>query len=197
MRHKAVRYSVLSQLFLYLFVGLCMIINPHFLTQSDEGGISNYGLYAKTVVPYSLGLGLSGILVLRVVKHLPHDNLQYKSLKRALTAVGIMYLLVLLSTYPYHVSNTFKDIHLLMSTALLASEMSVGIWAMKTIGKDKLGLKLFVMQIIGFALVFLVLGGFLHILMVAELVAGLPFAAILIKTMNLIDLERPSLHSSK
>jgi len=187
--YKVVRYILLGQLSLFGFLLVCLLLIPHFLLAPNEGGVSNYGLYAKTVVPYSLAFGLCGLLTLVSARFLPKELPAYAAVKRALISLGFLLIAVLLSTYPYKVNNTFNEIHIYAGSALAFLEMGLGLWFAAVLVRNIKNILLLVIQLTGFGLGILTHFGLIHILFVSELVTSLAFGALLIRTIITLSNE--------
>src|SRR5687768_5459989 len=59
-----------SQLALAGALAVCVPLMPDFLFSSTMGGVSNYGVHARTVVPYSAGIVISAGLLLTAAARL-------------------------------------------------------------------------------------------------------------------------------
>jgi len=181
MGNKAVRYLLLGQVSLFGFTLLCVLLIPHFLLERNEGGVSNYGLYAKTVVPYTLAFGLCGLLTLWSARFIAKEN---KAFKTALASLGILLIAALLSTYPYKINDTFNTIHVDIGIALAFLELGLGAWFALFLARDIKNIVLFAIQLIGFILGILTHFGAIHILFVTELLTSLAFGIILVRTAS-------------
>lgn len=176
---KAARYVLASQLSLYAYLLICFLLLPKFLLQSNEGGVSNYGVHALTVVPYSLAFWLSGLLLL-AAGYSVNRRPAARTLRRVLLLLGVLTLLVLLTTYPYKLNRVFDDLHIWAAVLLFVTEMLVGIWLVGQQRRSFLALALFTVQLAGFVLSGLTLFGYLHILFLAQLINNVSFSALLV-----------------
>jgi len=184
-RHAAVRYVWLSQLSLWACLTVCTILMPHFLFERNEGGVSNYGVHALTVVPYSLAFGLGGTFLLMAAYHLPTlREIPRHRLQFVLAMLGCLLLLVLLTTYPYKVNKFYNQLHIYTSTALFVVELLTAIWMALRLAPDRIKLSLFTMQVFGSALSLLTLVGVLHVLFISQFIVGVSFGALLVRTMS-------------
>jgi hypothetical protein len=188
MDNKAVRYVLLGQVSLFGFLFVCLMLIPHFLLESNEGGVSNYGLYAKTIVPYTLAFGLCGLLTLLAMRFIPHEISHYKALKMALASLGVLLIAVLLSTYPYKVNDTLNAVHVYVGTALAFLELGLGTWFTLVLARDAKNIAFLALQVIGFVLGILTHFGVIHILFVTELLTSLAFGVILVRTVDRLTL---------
>lgn len=180
-RPKLVHYVVLSQLSLYGFLLVCTALMPQFLLERNEGGASNYGIHALTVVPYSLAFGLGGSFLLRAAHVMPH-HASHEKLKQVLALLGILLWFVLLTTYPYKLNSFFDSVHILATIALTVAELAVGSWFALNLFRDSMNIALLGTILLGCLLALFTLLGFLHTLLIAQLITGLSFAAVMIRT---------------
>jgi hypothetical protein len=153
------------------------------LFEANEGGVSNYGLYAKTFVPYTLGFCLSGALTL-----LASRFITYKPLKLSLILIGVLLLVVLCSTYPYKVSQTLDDVHQTLGTILVVVELVMATWFSFFLARNRINIIILTIQSIGFILALLTHFSLIHVLFVAELLTTLSFGLLLIRTVA--DVEK-------
>lgn len=175
-----VRLILLAQLCLFVCVVICVLLIPHFLFESNEGGVSNYGTYAKTIIPYTLGFGICGLLTIRaaVVSAGTH------TVRRLLFILGILYLLVLCSTYPYKHNTLYSNLHHTAGAALVLYTVAYGAWLLVCKPRSVVPLALFTAQLIGFLLAVLTYVSIVHVLFIAELLESTAFGALLVVTTN-------------
>jgi hypothetical protein len=190
--HNSVRLLLFAQLSLFFFLFICFMLIPHFLLESNEGGISNYGTYAKTVVPYTLAFGLGGLLTIRAAKSLPKRMSRHQALYWVLSITGGLYLLVLLSTYPYKLNKTFDNIHTYAGFALAVFGMMTAFWFALVLARNFLNLVLLSAQTAGFILAILNYLGYVHLLFVAELLTGTAFGALLVRGVGYVTSNKRS-----
>src|ERR1022692_3422431 len=105
---KVTKLLVLSQVTLMAPIILCVAIMPHFLFESNEGGMSNYGVHASTIVFYTLALLLSAIFLILASRALGQAR-DYQLIKTVFVITACSLLLVLITTYPYQHSSTFSN----------------------------------------------------------------------------------------
>jgi len=183
MRHKSAVYALLGQLSLFGFLLVCMLLKPHFLFESNEGGISNYGLYAETVIPYTLAFGLGGLLTMRAALALPEGTDHYKALKIALGVLGLLLIVAMFSTYPYKLNTVFNDTHKYASVFLTFSEVTLGVWFAGFLARNIKSLMILSVELLGFLMGVLTYYGLIHILFIAEIVTGMAFGLLLVRTV--------------
>lgn len=191
--HQSTRLLLLGQLSLFICLCICVALIPHFLFEPDEGGTSNYGTYVKTIIPYTIGFGICAICSIRAAYSLPKSLPSRKILSQMLVILGILYLLALLSTYPYKLNITFGNIHKYVSTSLVVYSLATGIWLVLTKTRHRVEILLLCTQAIGFLLGALTYFGTLHTLFIAESLESVAFGALLVSGMHtLTSQHQPS-----
>lgn len=186
MKHEITRSLLLGQLCLFFFLLICFLLIPHFLLEQNEGGVSNYGLYARTIIPYTLGFGLCGLFTISAARRIPNKPSAYLWLKRLLTLLGAMYIAALVSTYGYKVNRVLDDAHIYASFALVATQLVLGAWFAASLVPGGVNYILAAIQYIGFVLVALNYFGLIHTLFLAELLTSLAFGVLLVRTTSLL-----------
>jgi hypothetical protein len=181
---KAVHYVLCGQLSLFVFWGVCLLLMPHFLLERDEGGMSNYGVYLKTVVPYSLALGLCGLCILRAASLIRSNTHTQKILRRYLYLIGIGLLLVLVSTYLYKRNTLLADVHIGIAIVLLLIELVAGWWFAWVLAKNSGNAFLFILQFAGSLLILSSAVGPVHMLLAAQLGTNLAFGILMFRAMT-------------
>jgi hypothetical protein len=159
---------------------------PHFLFERNEGGMSNYGVHAKTVVSYSFALGLSGIFTVKAASLVNQKKEITKTLRKLLVVLGLSSIVVLLSTYPYKIDTLLADIHIGISILLFAFEVIASIWFVRTLSRNWINAVLLGVQTLGFLLILGSAIGIVHILLLAQLVASLAFGIFLVRAVSRI-----------
>lgn len=175
MPRAATRYIVWSQVGFYTFITICTIISPEFLFERNEGGMSNYGVHAKTVIPFTLAF-LSSMVLVAMAAHVLSRRIK---LKVILYAFSILLLLVMLSTYPYKVNDFYRQLHIVTGILLVSFETVVSIWLATAI-RDHIATILLAFQVVGSVLALLTLVGVFHILFITQIITGVAFGALLV-----------------
>jgi hypothetical protein len=184
-RQRAIRYAFLSQLSLWGFLTVCTILMPHFLFERNEGGVSNYGVHALTVVPYTLAFGLGGSLMLAAARTIPQNiKTSRREVQIVLSTLGCLLLLVLLTTYPYKVNRSLDNLHIFTSILFFVAELFAAVWIVTRLVADRANITLLTIQIFGSLLSLLTLMGRLHVLFISQFVVGLSFGWLLVRTLS-------------
>jgi len=175
------RLVLLGQLSLFAFLFVCFLFNPHFLLESNEGGVSNYGVYARTIVPYTLAFGGCGVLTLWAARLVPEASREQRQLRLWLALFGLLYLAVLVTTYPYKINHAFDGVHIVAGVVLLVAELAAGAWFALARPRNTANIALLGALLFSFTLAALTFFGRLHILFIAELATSAAFGALLFR----------------
>jgi hypothetical protein len=188
MAHSTVvaRHMLFAQLGLFAGLFVCFLLIPHFLLESNEGGVSNYGTYLKTVVPYTLGLGICGISTIRAAGTLPAATVSRYLLQWSLRILGLLYLLVLLSTYPYKLNIIFDTIHQYVGVTLVLYMLALSVWLALVFVRGTVNILLLISESVGFLLATATYFNLIHILFIAELLMSAAFGVLLVRTADML-----------
>lgn len=175
----------LSQLCPAIGIVLCTVLMPHFLFERNEGGMSNYAVHLRTVIPYTLAfVSSSSFLVLGAdaLKNIDAVEHHVTAFRRSIYVLAVLLLLGLLSTYPYQHSNALTNIHIATALIIFWYELIFSIWMVMVIAQTRVDRSLLLLQFVGFAFGILTNVGALHILFITQIVTGLAFGILLIRT---------------
>lgn len=181
---SAVRLLAYAQTALFLGLAICLSLLPHFLFESNEGGISNFGTHATTIVPFSFGFAVCGLLTIQASFSLPRGIASYKDMRGALFILGLLYLVVLSSTYPYKVNHVLDTFHVYASVALIIWNMVLGTWLALFAARDRINGALLCIQYVAFAFAVLTYVGTVHTLFIVECGVSAAFGILLLRSMH-------------
>ncbi len=177
-RWSARRLVVGSQAVLGLTMLVCLALMPRFLFSSNMGGSSNYGVHARTVLPYTVGIVVSALLLLRAARVLIRQGNRRLGIVAGTSSVLI--LVDLLSTYPYKLSGTLSAVHYGCGVVLAVGEL-IGAIVVVRLQRDPAGHVAVAVMLAGFLALVLTFFGALHVLFAAELTTAAAFGAVLIR----------------
>ncbi len=177
-----IKYLVISQLALALSLIICLILIPHFLFSKNEGGMSNYGIHLKTVIPYSLGFILASFYSIRAALTIKTKRTSMRQLKAMLLIYAGVLLLILLTTYGYKTNIYLKNTHITVTIITFWFEMLSAVWLIRTFLVDRLNIILVGCQFIALVIGSLTFLGQLHVLFVSQLITITAFGLILIRS---------------
>ena len=172
------RDVALGQISFAAFIAICVALHPGFVFNSNEGGLSNYGVHAKTVVPYTLALALAAGFTLRAAR-INHRSRSSHRFERVLNTYGALTLLTLVTTYGYTLNKPLKDLHVGVGVVITVFEFAASVWMYREIKSLHF---VFAAGLVGFALAIVTFFGALHVLFLTQLLIGGAFALLLIRT---------------
>jgi hypothetical protein len=181
-----VRFVAAGQIGFALFIALCVALSPHYVLKANEGGISNFGVHLRTIVPYSIALLLPAAFTYAASRLVAPANSRLRHIQIILGAYSALILLTLLTTYTYKIDEPFKVVHIGVGAIITIFEMGATLWMYRQLHALLAAL---VVQVIGFVLATLTIFGALHLLFVTQILVGVPFAWFLVRTC-------PTLNSS-
>jgi hypothetical protein len=172
------RLLAFGQIAFFGFLVLCFAIDPVFL--KTEGGVSNYGVHAATIIPYTLAFGSCAVMTTLAARQLKGG----RTLRIALYALAVLLLAVLVSTYPYKINGTLDEIHQLVSQALFVYELGFGAYLTFGIRSERLTICLFSIQFLASLAALLTVLGVFHLLFVSQILTGAAFSALQLRAMQ-------------
>jgi len=176
------RYLLISQLSLLLDLAICLILIPHYLFARNEGGMSNYGIHLRSVVPYSLSFLVAAYYVLKAALTIKARSVTLRRLRLLLVGYGIIFLLILITTYGYKTNTFLKDTHIVVTIITFWFELLSAIWLCKAFLSDKLNISLLVCQFIALIIGSLTFFGAFHLLFTSQLITIITFGVILVRS---------------
>lgn len=176
---RPARDVAIGQMGFALLIAVCVALRPSLVLKANEGGISNFGVHAATVVPYTLALGLPAVFSATAARGLRDVPARARRLRTTLLCYSALITLTLLSTYPYRLDRTLTDLHDALGIVLTLFESVVSVWMCYVLGRFRLVLSA---QLAGLVVGGLTMSGVLHVLFVSEMVSGLAFAFLLVLT---------------
>jgi hypothetical protein len=179
-------YIVRGELAYLFFVIVSVALHPGFVLTSNEGGMSNYGLHIKTAVPYTLALALLALYSQRAAMAYANGDRRVRRLGLVLTSYSAVLLLILLSSYIYSLDVGLKDVHFALGTVLVVLVGAASLWMFRAWPLSATSSLLLLVQLAGDSLALLTAVGDLHLLFLAEMLANLGFAGLLIRTSRQI-----------
>lgn len=173
------RDQFIAQLPIFAGVAICTALMPRYLFSTDMGGVSNYGVFARTSVMYSAGVVLTSLLQWRATS--PVETPRQVRASAKIVSLGL--LANLATTYRYHHGGLWEATHTTTAIALALLEVALGFHLAIRLarGPARAGsLGLLLTGFVGLALTYF---GALHVLFVAELLTGVGFATALVAAM--------------
>jgi hypothetical protein len=144
--------------------------------------MSNYGVHARTVVPYTIAFLLCSICIGQAGRLLPSSTRILRHFRYGLFAAAALFFLVLLTTYGYKTNTFFQDLHIAVTIGIFWFQTLLALWMAWGVLKDARSLTIFAIEFIGFVLAFLTFINVLHVLFVAQIITGAAFGTLLVRT---------------
>lgn len=166
-----------GQVAFFTFTALCVALHPGFVLKANEGGISNYGIHLKTVIPYSLAFATPSVMSLRAARRLHVTEGAAFPLRGALRLYAALLVTTLVTTYPYSLNDALKDLHDAVGVAVVVFEMVTGALIVRALHR---GRAVLAVEFAGFVVGAITFVGAWHLLFVAQIVTGVAFAVILV-----------------
>jgi hypothetical protein len=179
-----VRFVAAGQIGFALFIALCVALSPHYVLKANEGGISNFGVHLRTIVPYSIALLVPAALTYAASRLVVPVDARPRYLQIILVAYSALILLTLLTTYTYKIDEPLKVVHVGVGAIITIFEMGATLWMYREL---HVLLAVLVVQVIGFVLATLTIFGALHVLFATQIAVGVPFAWFLVRTCRVLN----------
>ncbi len=162
---------------------LAVSLHPEFVLRWNEVGLSNYGVHLRTVVPYTLALGLGGGSALMSARSMVASNRTGRHLRFILNVYGTLVLLILASTYGYRLNPSLRLVHVTINvvTALFLSGASTWLFVRILSRSSTFWL---VVQLTGFVLAVVDFLNLLHVLFIAQLLIGVGFGVLVVRAVR-------------
>ena len=161
------------------FLAVGVALHPGFVLKRDEGGISNYGIHLKTVIPYTLAFVGCAVCSLRAARLYRWSGGVARGLRYLLVTYSSLLLLTLVSTYGYSRDVGLKDVHLAVGVVTVSFELLAAVWMFLQLRGGWDGLFL-VVQVAGSVVAGLTFLGALHLLFLGQAVAAVGFGCLLV-----------------
>ncbi len=177
-RAKTIHFLLAGQITLWAGLLVSFILSPGIAR--DNEGISTFGIYAKTILPYGLGFLACGYFTLAAAHAVEYRDHKTAFFVRALLLLVFLLLGVLLT--PYSVNSLFSWSHTIIAAALFMCELMLAVWFMY-LHSDALNWLLFALQFTGSLLAAFSLLHLLNYMLAGQLMAQLAFWVLLDRTV--------------
>ncbi len=135
------RYIVYSQLCFFMGMLFCIFIKPKGL--AANAGISYYGTFIKTVLPYATGILGSAYFTFRIAKSLYKSS--YTFVRNALFVISIFSIGIVIT--PYSVNSFLNWTHTILGSVIFILQLLLSGWLIKTIRGNSNMLILWVLEL--------------------------------------------------
>lgn len=164
------------------FAGLlvCVALAPHLVLKAHEVGVSNFGVHATTVVPYSVAFVGTVVGLARAARHVrrPYSG--------AYLACALCYLAALVTTYPYHLDAALRVLHDTTAIVTLVVSFALGVAALAC---ERRLAPVLALHLLGLALGAATLVGAWHLLLLAQVSTSVAFSVEAAVLAQLVSIE--------
>ncbi len=178
MKPAAARYAVYAQACLYIGLIFCIVIRPKGLT--INGGISYYGIYLETIIPYVFALLGASFFCIKAAGQCVESDL--KPMKYSLTIVGILVIGVMVT--PDSISVFMDDAHQAFGIALFVLQLLLSSWLIMQLRRAALTVVFTTVELAGGIASFIWLYPSHGYLLESQVVFQAGFGALLIYASN-------------
>jgi len=178
---EALRYLRLSGAAFAATVTACVCLQPGDVM--THNGLSFYGNFQQTLLPYGLGLGLTALALLRASQHMPQAAVG-RGLRLSLSAMAAALLGVVVT--PSFAQNwLIQLLHVLFAAMVFVLQLAVS-WRATHLRTGQLDHWLFRVQLGALAVAMLSFGTFgaLSLMLPAQALAIASFGALLLRTLQ-------------
>ena len=188
MRNKAIRNLLYSQISFFVAIVVCFIILPDIVHAND--GLSYFANHRTTVLPYSLGLFLSGLFIFRASQAIPTKTWSLNLIANGLRAMVIFLPFVILTPIAFNLFLYW--VHVIFTTVVFVMEFTVSIWmAMAWFNGWRTAL-LLVVQSVASAVSMLSVPSILNLQTASQLTFEVAFGILLISSMAHLLHKQPA-----
>jgi hypothetical protein len=185
------RSIVASQSTFVLFLSLCVAVRPSFTIKRDEGGLSNYGIHAVTVAPYTIAF-VACVTGALIGSYRCDATGISRSLSRGLRVYGSLMGAVLVSTYFYSLDSPLRILHVTIGSIALTVTMVWSFWLYRQTMRAAIDRVATAVSVVGYFVAAITIAGGWHLLFIGQAGECVGFAVILIRASLSIDRVRSS-----
>jgi hypothetical protein len=183
-RLRAVRWVIFGEVAFLFFMSVSVALHPGFVLARREGGISQYGVHAKTAVLYTLAWAALAGSNMRAARVCGGSGACSEKMRKLLLFYSGAIFLVLISTYFYSLDAVLKYIHYGFG-AILVTFMSVAAyWLSRQLVDVSWARAVLWVQVLGSLAALCSIVGLLHVLFCAESISNVGCAVLLAKTCS-------------
>jgi len=183
MKNNFIRYIAIGQACFYLGILLCISIRPEGL--SANAGISYYGVYKVTILPFILAVLGPGIFCVRAGLQLDAKN--FKFLRNSLIVIGVLMIGILLT--PDTLSIFVADLHQGIGSLLFISQLIISAWITHKLNYDLRAILLVLIELTGGVLAYIYLKPINGYLLQSQVLFQVGFGVLAIYALPRIYLE--------
>jgi hypothetical protein len=183
-RRHAVRWIVFGEVAFLFFMGVSVALHPGYVLARREGGISEYGLHAKTAVLYTLAWTALAGSNMRAARVCGGRGTCSERVRKLLLFYSVAIFFVLISTYFYSLDAVLKYIHFGFGAVLVVFMSAAAYWLSRQLTDVPWARTTLLAQVLGSTAALLSIVGVLHVLFCAETISNVGCAILLAKTCS-------------
>src|SRR5579863_7506797 len=163
-------------------MGVSVALHPGYVLARREGGISEYGVHAKTAVLYTIAWSALAASNMQASRACAGRGACSHMVRKLLLFYSVAIFLVLISTYFYSLDAVLKYIHYGFGAVLVTFMSVAAYWLYRQLTGVTWARATLWVQVLGSAAALLSIVGVLHVLFIAESISNVGCAILLAKT---------------
>ena len=167
-----------------LFMGVSVALHPGYVLARREGGISEYGLHAKTAVLYTIAWAALASSNMRAARACGGRGACSETVRKLLLFYSFVIFLVLISTYFYSLDAVLKYIHYGFGAVLVTFMSVAAYWLCRQLADVSWARTVLWVQVTGSLAALFSIVGLFHVLFCAETISNVGCAILLAKTCS-------------
>lgn len=183
-RSKSASWWVTSGQCVFLaLLGVCVAIKPGFVIKRDEAGLSNYGVHAVTVAPYTLAF--VGCVVGSLIASCHVSNsVSHRWMVWSLRGYAALMGAVLVTSYVYTLSNNLRIVHVTIGSITLTLLTGWSVWIYQQNTYSPVDVVAIATTIVGYLIAAITIAGAWHLLFAGQVANSVGFTVILVRAVQ-------------
>jgi hypothetical protein len=182
----------MSQAAFFGLLFVCICLHPGYLFARNEGGISNFGVHALTVAPFTGAFVAAAWLLAAASRAAPRAVPGSRRFATALAVFAGILLCVVATTYPYQHGDVLRDLHFATGALAIFFEAAVAAWLLVAFDRGPAELAAGAAELVGFVLAMCTVAGVVQALFVSQLVTSAAFGVLLVQACTTIERRTPT-----
>jgi hypothetical protein len=178
MGHRVIKFLLIGQLCLWSGLLVCYLLAPNVVYSNY--GISHFGVYKHTILPYGVAFLLCGYFTILAAREIRSTKQIPGQLSQALLVLALCMLAILLT--PYTVQPVLDWTHMIAGTILFSFQSVLSGWLVWQ-HPDQRAVLLFSLQLIGCVIAALSLFHFIQLMFTGQIITQLAFGTLLIHSV--------------
>jgi hypothetical protein len=175
---QALRFIILAQICFLAGLFVAILLKPAGLSAND--GISFYGIYTRTIVPYLISLLGAAFLYWRAARVLTGPNMKLIKLGLIISAI----LTVVIAATPYSVNSYLGFFHASAGSSLFSLQLLLSFWLVKLLRYDFWAILLLLVEFFAGIFCFIYLSPPQGLLIQFQIIFQIAFGGLLVFSLN-------------